>query len=253
MKWSVYVPYFLVILPFQQKAKKLTETDDAYILEVDLDDDKTGAKSNPQQTRLLSTGNQVVDGARVGVGVVGSLLLGKLLEKQNGCHYRYKRDGTSARFLPGPSYNKCPPAPYHPPPHSGYQPSNVGYQQPINSYKPSNVGYQQPITGYQPVTAGYQPPVNVGYQPPAPVNVGYQPPPPLTVYNPPTNTYNPPVSSNYQPIPPVQPPINNYHPSSYPPSIGYQAPLVKSSNKQSFSQTSAHKPTPAPFKFGVGK
>jgi len=258
----MYISSFLVILPFlslQQRGKKLTETDDAYILDVDLDDNN---EKNPQQTRLLSTGNQVVDGALVGVGVgvVGSLLLGKLLEKQNGCHFRYKRDGTSTRFLPTPSHNNCPPAPFHQP-NNGYQPSNVGYQQPPSGYQPVNVGYQhQP-----PATVGYQPQhaVNVGYQHQPPVTtVGYQPPPPLTIYNPPVNTYNPPTNTynppinHYQPIPPINPPTNAYHPSgvgSYPPNTGYQAPIVKNSNRQSFSQASAHKPTPAPFKFGVGR
>ena len=164
------------------------------------------------------------------------------------------------RFLPTPSHNNCPPAPFHQP-NNGYQPSNVGYQQPPSGYQPVNVGYQhQP-----PATVGYQPQhaVNVGYQHQPPVTtVGYQPPPPLTIYNPPVNTYNPPTNTynppinHYQPITPINPPTNAYHPSgvgSYPPNTGYQAPIVKNSNRQSFSQASAHKPTPAPFKFGVGR
>ena len=47
-----------------------------------------------------SSGNPVVDGAVVGIGVglIGSLLVGKVLESQkNNCHYRYKRDGASTR------------------------------------------------------------------------------------------------------------------------------------------------------------
>ena len=51
------------------------------------------------KTRIL-TGNPLIDGAVVGVGVglIGSLLVGKVLEGQkNNCHYRYKRDGASTR------------------------------------------------------------------------------------------------------------------------------------------------------------
>ena len=50
----------------------------------------------------MLTGNAVVDGAvfGIGVGVVGPLLVGKLLEDQNKkCHYRYKRDSPSARLI----------------------------------------------------------------------------------------------------------------------------------------------------------
>ena len=48
------------------------------------------------QTKVLSTGNTLVDGAVVGigVGVLGSLLVGNFLEQQKkkNCFYRYRRD-----------------------------------------------------------------------------------------------------------------------------------------------------------------
>ena len=64
-----------------------------------LDDNKSTSTKTTPQTRLL-TGNAVVDGAVVGigVGVIGSLLVGKLLDDQSKkCHYRYRRDSPSAR------------------------------------------------------------------------------------------------------------------------------------------------------------
>merc|ERR1712066_886238 len=132
----------LLLLPFystQSKTKSLTETDDAYILDVDLDDKKAAANT---QTRVLGTGNPLVDGAVVGigVGVIGSLLVGSFLDhqKKQKCVYRYKRDPAnpaSTRFLPG----KCPPY------HNGYQPPQS------NGYRPpQNNGYRPPQTGYQP-------------------------------------------------------------------------------------------------------
>jgi len=181
----------------------------------------------------------VVDGAVVGIGVglIGSLLVGKVLEGQkNNCHYRYKRDGASTRFLPS---GNCYP----------------------HNYQPPNVGYQPAVSGYQPASSNYKP-VNSGYQS---INVGYQPPAPLNVYHPPTNTYNPPVSgyqpanNGYQPANNVYqpPPTNNYQPTypsnSYQPSTGYQSPGYQIKNNHGFSQTSTYKATPAPFKFGVGK
>merc|ERR1712066_96058 len=206
----------LLLLPFystQSKTKSLTETDDAYILDVDLDDKKAAANT---QTRVLGTGNPLVDGAVVGigVGVIGSLLVGSFLDhqKKQKCVYRYKRDPAnpaSTRFLSG----KCPPY------HNGYQPSNNGYQPPqVNGYQP-------------PQSNGYRPPQNNGYRPP---QTGYQP-----AQN---NGYRPPQTSGYQPAQ-----INGYQP------IGYTNGRQNVQGGVSFGQTTADKATPAPFNFGVGK
>merc|ERR1712066_316486 len=215
----------LLLLPFystQSKTKSLTETDDAYILDVDLDDKKAAANT---QTRVLGTGNPLVDGAVVGigVGVIGSLLVGSFLDhqKKQKCVYRYKRDPAnpaSTRFLPG----KCPPY------HNGYQPSNNGYQPPqVNGYQPpQSNGYRPPQTN------GYQSPQNNGYRPPQ--NNGYRPPQ--------TSGYRPPQNNGYQPAQ-----INGYQP------IGYTNGRQNVQGGVSFGQTTADKATPAPFNFGVGK
>ena len=77
---------------------ELTETDDAYIVEVDgATSEKSGA---PAPSSRLFGNNDLVNGLvfGAGAGVVGSLVVGALLDqknKQNNC--RYKRDGTSAR------------------------------------------------------------------------------------------------------------------------------------------------------------
>merc|ERR1712026_263174 len=138
----------LLLLPLysiQTKTKSLTETEDAYILDVDLDDNtETKAANKDTQTRILATGNPLVDGAVVGigVGVIGSLLIGGLLDKKKEkCFYRYRRDSAnpaSTRFLPA----NCPPPPY-----------NNGYNPPVNGYNP-------PVNGYNPPVNGYNPPVN---------------------------------------------------------------------------------------------
>merc|ERR1712066_664818 len=206
----------LLLLPFystQSKTKSLIETDDAYILDVDLDDKKAAANT---QTRVLGTGNPLVDGAVVGigVGVIGSLLVGSFLDhqKKQKCVYRYKRDPAnpaSTRFLPG----KCPPY------HNGYQPSNNGYQPPQ-------------VNGYQtPKSNGYRPPQNNGYRPP---QTGYQPAQ--------INGYRPPQTNGYQ-----SPQNNGYRP------IGYTNGRQNIQGGVSFGQTTADKATPAPFNFGVGK
>ena len=81
----------------------IEETDDAYILEVDLPE-KGNKATNPSKTGTstrLFTGNAAVDGAVVGlgVGVIGSLLVGKLLEGKNKCGNRGKRDAPSTRLV----------------------------------------------------------------------------------------------------------------------------------------------------------
>ena len=62
------------------------------------DEKKTGAVVSPQ-TKVLSTGNTLVDGAVVGigVGVLGSLLVGNFLDhqKKKNCLYRYRRDSAN--------------------------------------------------------------------------------------------------------------------------------------------------------------
>merc|ERR1719343_865176 len=188
-------------LAIGDKTKSLKETDDAYILEVDLPE-KGNKATNPSKTGTstrLFTGNAAVDGAVVGlgVGVIGSLLVGKLLEGKNKCGNRGKRDAPSTRFLPGIlGPNNCPP-PYVQP-NTGYQQLNSGYQPPNSGYRP-NSGYQQPTFGYQP-NSGYQPP-NSGYRP----NSGYQQQPNIG-YQPPNSGYRP----------------NNCPPPYVQPSTGYQ-------------------------------
>jgi len=195
----------LVVAISHKHAKSLTETDDAYILDVDLPD-KSTKYINPS-TRFLSSGNPAIDGAVIGlgVGVIGSLLLAKLQEKKQ-CKLRGRRDTASTRFLPSiTGGNNCPP-PYnsgydhqYQPPYqhnAGYNPSN-GYQQPNNGYK----GNIQPYTEYQHPISAYQQP--------------------LSEYSSvPNLSYNP----SYQPV------RNQY---------------------RSFSQTKAHKTTPALFTHGL--
>jgi len=151
----------------EQGDKSLVETDDAYILEADLPEKDTKAATATKtgtSTRLF-TGNQAIDGAVVGlgVGVIGSLLVGKLLEEKNKCNPRGRRDTASTRFLPGLfGGNNCPPPPYQQP-NIGYQQPNSAYQQANQGYRPSN-SYQQPSNGYRPSNS-YQQPSN-GYQQP---------------------------------------------------------------------------------------
>jgi len=208
------------------KTKSLKETDDAYILEVDLPEKGNKATKTGTSTRLF-TGNAAVDGAVVGlgVGVIGSLLVGKLLEGKNKCGNRGKREAPSTRFLPGIlGPNNCPP-PYVQP-NTGYQQPNSGYQPPNSGYRP-NSGYQQPTFGYQP-NSGYQQP-NFGYQTPS---SGYQNP--NTGYQRPSNGY--------------QPANNIYHPSNYPTNSNYQP---YRNHQSGYTQTSAHRATPAPFLSGL--
>jgi len=244
------IRYSLAILPLvavmgaDQGGKSLVETDDAYILEADLPEKDTKAATATKtgtSTRLF-TGNQAIDGAVVGlgVGVIGSLLVGKLLEEKNKCNPRGRRDTASTRFLPGLfGGNNCPPPPYHQPgyqqPNTGYQHPNSAYQQPNQGYRPSN-NYQQPSNGYHQPTSGYQQP-NTGYQRP---NSAYQQPNqgyrPSNNYHQPSNGYSRPNAGYQQPASP------GYNP-------GYQQP--HRSQQSGFSQASAHKPTPATFSAGL--
>ena len=63
------------------------------------DEEKTGLAAGSHQTKVLSTGNTLVDGAVVGigVGVLGSLLVGNFLDhqKKKNCQYRYRRDSAT--------------------------------------------------------------------------------------------------------------------------------------------------------------
>merc|ERR1711874_872060 len=211
----------LVLTVAEELTKSLVETDDAYILEAELPkkDSKavSATKTGTATATRLFTGNQAIDGAVVGlgVGVIGSLLVGKLLEDKNKCNPRGRRDTANTRFLPGIfGGSKCPSPSYQ---HSGYQ-------HPPSGYKP-NSGYQQPNSGYQQPNSGYQQP-NTGYSRP---NSGYKQPNP--VYPQQNSGYNRPNQGYQQPT------------------GGYQQPYR--SHQSGFSQASAHKPTPAPFSSGL--
>jgi len=278
-RWTAVLCVCLVSLAVSQDStitKSLKETDDAYVLDAELPDKTTKTTKGKTSTRLLglSSGNTAIDGAVVGlgVGVIGSLLVGKLLEEKNKCNPRGRRDTTQTRFLPGlfggNNNNKCPPPPYnsgHNQQHSGYQ-QNAGYQQPNSGYRQPNSGYQQPNSGYQQTNSGYRP-TNSGYQQP---NSGYQQPnsgyrQPNAGYQQAHSGYRPSNSGYQQPNSGYQQPNSGYHQSNsgYPqlnsgyqrPNSGYQRPnsgYQPSRNQQSgFSQTNTHKATAAPFSSGI--
>jgi len=235
--WSPVVWGCMVILAVvtgENITKSLTETDDAYILDADLPD-KTDKAVTPTTSTRLFTGNTAIDGAVVGlgVGVIGSLLIGKLLEEKNKCNPRGRRDTASTRFLPDIfGGKKCPPPPHN----SGYQP-NSGYQQQNSGYRPTS-GYQQPNSGYQQPNSGYKQP-NSGYQQP---NSGYQQP----------NSGYRPNSGYQQPNLGYQQPNSGYQQSNsgyQQPNSGYQQPNRNQPN--TFSQTNPHRATPAPFSSGL--
>jgi len=215
----------VVMVSGKKNTKSFTETDDAYILDVNLP--KKSAK-NPT-TRLLSSGNPAIDGAVVGlgVGILGSLLLSKL-QDQKKCNPRGRRDTASTRFLPGildsadcqPGYNQ--------------QQYQSGYNQPYNS------GYnQQYQSGYiQPSNPGYNHPYNQGYnqQYQSGNNQPYRPAfnQPISGYRPPSNGYRP-QNSGYNGYNQV-PDLSNSYGNPY---------------NQGYTQSRAHKPTPAPFSHGL--
>jgi len=177
--------------------------------DVKKDSDAIVVENNPKKstnTRIF-TNDPAINGAVVGlgVGVIGSLLVGALLDNNN-CNNRGRRDAPNAstRFLPGLlGKDKCPPRRQ---PNSGYQTQNGyhnqngGYQQPFNGYhQPNTNGYQQPNVGYNQPNVGYHQP-NAGYQQP---NSGYLQPnngylQPNNGYRPNNNGYQH-VNNGYQP------------------------------------------------------
>merc|ERR1712200_276645 len=105
-------------------------------------------------------------------GVIGSLLVGALLDKGNNCN-RFRRDAPSpsTRFLPGLlGKDKCPPRHNQPYPNNGYNLPNNGYNLPSNGYNLPNNGYNLPNNGYNRPNNGYNRPNN-GYS--TPNNNGY--------------------------------------------------------------------------------
>merc|ERR1719222_1490814 len=129
---------------------------------------------SPASSTRLITGNPALDGAVVGVGVgiIGSLLVGKLLEAKDEKLCRTTRDAPSTRFLPGlfEGKKKCPPSPYQQPSNN----YNQGYRPPSNynnnqSYSPPQTSYvSQPSSTYQ-SSSNYRPPSNYqsSYTPPS--------------------------------------------------------------------------------------
>jgi len=83
-----------MVVMVRGKQNALTETADAFILDVDLPEKSSKAPT----TRFLSSGNTAIDGAVVGlgVGILGSLLLNKL-QDQKKCNPRGKRGTASSR------------------------------------------------------------------------------------------------------------------------------------------------------------
>jgi len=102
LRYSLALLALIAGMGAEEGAKSVVETDDAYILEADLPEKDTKAATATKagtSTRLF-TGNQAIDGAVVGlgVGVIGSLLVGKLLEEKNKCNPRGRRDTASTRY-----------------------------------------------------------------------------------------------------------------------------------------------------------
>lgn len=221
----------LVLLPFIIPSSSQDEQTDKEAKAVIVENDSVAEKRNPEAK--LFTANPAINGAvvGVGVGVLGSLLVGALLNEKKNCNPgRGRRDTPSARFLPGLTGKKCPPSNY------GY-PNSAGYQQPTPSYPIHGTGYQQPTNGYHQPINGYSPPSNIYNQP----SVAYQQPTsgyrqPGTGYSPINNGYGKPqqlvpgynsnqgsVSSGYQAQNSgYRPPGNNaYQPTNFPPTPGY--------------------------------
>jgi len=255
------VLYGVVVLQSVFSLAVLDEVEDkgakAVVVEADYTEPTSKAAANDKtQTRLFTsdpTLNSAIAG--VGIGVVGSLIVGALLDaKKNKCNPRYRRDTPSARFLPGLGGKKCPPVGYPAPypqssyPQTGYQPGyphpqpvhgyptpygqpvptpayhhpvpNHGYQQPSPVYQNPSPVYQNPSPAYHKPNTGYQ---NTGYSQPSPVY--HQPAPSYPTQTP---SYRPPSNSNYRPQSSGYKPSSNsgyngnFSPSSYPPSPTYQ-------------------------------
>jgi hypothetical protein len=169
----------------------------------------------PQGKFFLPGGNQALEGAALGlgVGVVGSLLVGALLDN-HGC--RGKRAEPSARFLPGllpGGGNNCPPPPF---------PGN--YPQPGYGYPQPGYGYPQPGYGGGPLNQYPSQPYNAGYGTNYPRNPGssYASPQYNNGYNGYSNGYN----NNYGSAPSFVPSHNPPYPNSgySSPNNGYNSP-----------------------------
>merc|ERR1712126_507328 len=168
MKISWFLLCVCLIVSCASISKRQTVDGDAVILESD------SVSSSPTKTRIFK-GNSALTGAAVGlgVGVVGTLLLGKLLEDKK-CKSRGRRDTPSTRFLPGiPDIlrgKKCPSTHYqdsYQSPQSSYNNNNPyksssqssynNYQTPQSSYN-NNRPYQSSYNTYQPPQNNYQTP-----------------------------------------------------------------------------------------------
>jgi len=234
MKISVLLLPFLVALSFQENDEEVDSEAKAVVLEAD---SKTTAAAAGGNTRLF-TANPAVNGAVVGlgVGVIGSLLVGALLDNKD-CNSRGRRDTPSARFLPGLSGpKKCPPR-YNQQYNNGYQQPQTGYHQPQTGYHQPQTGYHQPQTGYQQPQTGYQQPQTgynqpqTGYQQP---HTGYNRPQtgynqPQTGYNKPQTGYNQPQTGYNRPQTGYQQPQTGYNK----PQTGYQQPQTGYNRPQS--------------------
>lgn len=243
-----------------------------------LENDTSVEKKSPDSK--IFTANPAINGAvvGVGVGVLGSLLVGALLNEKKNCNPRGRRDTPSARFLPGLTGSKCPPSPVYHQPNTGYHQPNTGYHHPNTGYQQPSPGYQQPFNGYQQPTSGYKPPVNGYTQPSAgyqqPTGVYQQPTPgyhqPSNGYTPSNNGYNRPqqlnqgynsnqgsVNSGYRPVNSGYNPTASYQPTNFPPAPSYSSPHAGVPSPlpigypAQFNARSASKPTPALFQAGI--
>jgi len=222
------LPHVLVILSSVFSLVALDEVEDKEAKAVVLEAEPTPKSSGPQTKLFTSdpTLNSAIAG--VGIGVVGSLIVGALLDaKKQPCHPRFRRDTPSARFLGGP---KCPPVGYHhPPPPVPYP--NAGYPvpHPNTGYNPNypKPGYPAPTYHNVPSSA-YRP--NNGYRP----NNSYRP---NNGYNN-NNGYS--SSSSYNTPRPNYSSASNYRPSN----TGYNSGVAVGGYQQQNFAPSNYPPTP---------